>query len=335
MSLLASVGCVTELLRLSVLDQSPIAEGSTGSQALHNTIDLARLTDGLGYHRYWVAEHHGGPMLAGPSPEVLIGPIASATSRMRVGSGGVMLPHYSPLKVAETFSVLAGLYPGPDRPRDRPRRGHRPDDHARPPARPPPGRARRLPPAARRAARLLRRHLPGGALARPLVGTLPGRPETPVPWLLGSSAQSAIWAGDLGLPYAFADFINTRAPRSRRSTATASRRRTGSTRRETAVAVWALAADTDEEAERLAASRRMLFALLRQGRLIPVPPPDKAVRFLETQGASAGPRRRSIVGTPETVRAGLDRRRRAVRRPRRSSWSRSPTTTRPGGARTS
>src|SRR6059058_2279520 len=99
-------------LLLSVLDQSPIAEGSTGAQALRNTIDLARRCDELGYHRYWVAEHHGGPMLAGPSPEALIGPIASATSRLRVGSGGVMLPHYSPFKVAETFSLLSGLYPG-------------------------------------------------------------------------------------------------------------------------------------------------------------------------------------------------------------------------------
>src|SRR5258707_4503739 len=98
-------------MRLSVLDQSPVAEGSTGAQALQNTIDLARLADDLGYHRYWVAEHHGGTMLAGPSPEVLIGPIASATRRIRVGSGGVMLPHYSPLKVAENFSVLAGLFP--------------------------------------------------------------------------------------------------------------------------------------------------------------------------------------------------------------------------------
>src|ERR671938_1536791 len=99
-------------LRLSVLDQSPVSEGSTGAQALRNTLDLARLADALGYHRYWVAEHHGGPMLSGPSPEVLIGPIASATERLRVGSGGVMLPHYSPLKVAESFSVLAGLFPG-------------------------------------------------------------------------------------------------------------------------------------------------------------------------------------------------------------------------------
>src|SRR6201998_3822731 len=99
-------------MRLSVLDQSPIPEGSTGADALHNTLDLARLTDELGYHRYWVAEHHGGPMLASASPEALIGPIAAATRAIRVGSGGVMLPHYSPFKVAETFSVLAGLFPG-------------------------------------------------------------------------------------------------------------------------------------------------------------------------------------------------------------------------------
>src|ERR1700760_722159 len=97
-------------MRVSVLDQSPIPEGQTGVDALRNTLDLARLADRLGFHRYWVAEHHGGPMLAGAAPEVLIGPIASATTGIRVGSGGVMLPHYSPLKVAEVFSILAGLY---------------------------------------------------------------------------------------------------------------------------------------------------------------------------------------------------------------------------------
>ena len=100
------------LPRLSVLDQSPISEGSTGVDALRNTIDLARHADSLGFHRYWVSEHHGTPMLAGPSPEVLIGPIAASTSRIRVGSGGVMLPHYSPLKVAESFSLLSGLFVG-------------------------------------------------------------------------------------------------------------------------------------------------------------------------------------------------------------------------------
>ena len=99
-------------LRLSVLDQAPIPQGSSGGDALRNSLDLARLADRLGFYRYWVAEHHATPMLACASPEVLIGPIAEATERMRVGSGGVMLPHYSPLKVAESFSMLAGMHPG-------------------------------------------------------------------------------------------------------------------------------------------------------------------------------------------------------------------------------
>src|SRR3954453_20115103 len=99
-------------MRVSVLDQSPISEDSSGPEALRNTIELTQMVDGLGYHRYWVAEHHGGAMLAGPSPEALIGPIASATTRIRLGSGGVMLPHYSPFKVAESFSLLSGLFPG-------------------------------------------------------------------------------------------------------------------------------------------------------------------------------------------------------------------------------
>jgi len=97
---------------LSVLDQSPIAEGQTNADALANTLDLARLADALGYHRYWLAEHHGGPMLAGNAPEVLIPSVAAATSRIRVGSGGVMLPHYSPFKVAEAFTMLAAMFPG-------------------------------------------------------------------------------------------------------------------------------------------------------------------------------------------------------------------------------
>ena len=201
---------------LSVLDQSPIAEGSTGAQALHNTLDLARLTDALGYHRYWVAEHHGGPMLAGPSPEVLIGPIAAATEAIRVGSGGVMLPHYSPLKVAESFTILAALYPGRidlglgraagtdplttfALQRDRRQ-----------------AVARRLPPAARPSCSpTSRTRCPPTIRSAIWPETLPGRPELPVPWLLGSSPQSAIWAGELGLRYAFADFINPNGSRDR------------------------------------------------------------------------------------------------------------------------
>src|SRR5437899_13099416 len=99
-------------LRLGVLDQAPIAAGSTGAGALRNSIDLARLADQLGYERYWVAEHHGTPMLACASPEVLIPAITGSPSRIRLGSGGVMLPHYSPLKVADNFSILCALSPG-------------------------------------------------------------------------------------------------------------------------------------------------------------------------------------------------------------------------------
>jgi luciferase family oxidoreductase group 1 len=297
---------VTEIQRLSVLDQSPVAEGSSGSQALRNTIDLARLADKLGYHRYWVAEHHGGPSLAGPSPEVLIGPIASATERLRVGSGGVMLPHYSPLKVAQSFSVLAGLYPGridlgigraagtdpmTTFALQRDRRQAAPDD---------------FPAQLAELLAYLDDAFPDGHALGRYVATLPGRPEVPEPWLLGSSAQSAIWAGELGLPYAFADFINPEGA----GIATLYRERFAPSHRldapRTAVAVWALCADTEEEATRLAASSRMTFTLLRQGRLIPIPRPDKALRFLAAQGDRApGPRRRAVVGTPDAVRAGL------------------------------
>ncbi len=293
-------------MKLSVLDQSPISEGMSGAQALANTLDLGRLADSLGYHRYWVAEHHGGPMLAGPSPEVLIGPIAAATSRIRVGSGGVMLPHYSPFKVAESFSLLAGLYPGridlgigraagtdpmTTHALQRDRSRALPDDFPQQLAELLAYYEDRFPP-----------ENPLGRLAR----VLPGRPERPVPWLLGSSPQSAIWAGELGMPYAFADFINPGGA----EIAELYRTRFEPGRLETpqtVVAAWALAADTDEEAQRLASSSKMAFSMLRRGRLIEVPPPETALRFIESQGDELAGRRRTIVGSPETVRAGIER----------------------------
>jgi luciferase family oxidoreductase group 1 len=292
-------------MRLSVLDQSPISQGSTGAQALRNTIDLARLADRLGFHRYWVAEHHGGAMLAGPSPEVLIGPIASATQRIRVGSGGVMLPHYSPFKVAESFSLLAGLY------------GDRIDLGIGRAAGTDPMTSRALQRDRNVAARddfpeqlaellaYLEDDIPAEhPFAR--LTALPGLPERPQPWLLGSSAQSAIWAGQLGLPYAFADFINPNGA----EIAALYRERFDTTLRlqaqRTAVAVWALAADTDEEAERLAASAKMSMAMLRRGRLIAVPPVETAVRFLASDEAPQHAQRRTITGTPERVRAGIE-----------------------------
>jgi luciferase family oxidoreductase group 1 len=289
-------------LRLSVLDQSPVPEGSTGADALRNTLDLALLSEELGYHRYWVAEHHGGPMLASASPEVLIAEIAARTSRIRIGSGGVMLPHYSPLKVAETFSVLSGLHPGridlgigraPGTDPmtmfalQRDRRQASPDD---------------FPQQLAELLGYLNDDLPAEHPFRRLASLLPGRPELPEVWLLGSSPQSAVWAAELGLPYSFADFINPGGA----EIAALYRERCESPR--VSVGVWVVCADTEEEAQRLAASGRMTFTLLRQGRLIPVPPPDKALRFLEKEGRSGpGSGRRGVVGDPAAVRAGLER----------------------------
>jgi luciferase family oxidoreductase group 1 len=293
-------------MRLSVLDQSPISEGSSGSEALHNTIDLAQLADSLGYTRYWVAEHHGGPMLAGPSPEALIGPIASATSGIRVGSGGVMLPHYSPFKVAETFSVLSGLYPGRiDLGLGRAAGTDPMTTHALQR-----DRSRALPDDFPQQLAELLAYFEGtipvsNPLAR-LQKVLPGRPETPEPWLLGSSPQSAVWAAELGIPYAFADFIN---PNGSEVAALYRREFKPGVRLEDpvqSVAVWAIAADSREEAERLASSSRMSFAMLRKGRLIEVPHPDKAMAFLEREGDAMPQRRRALLGTPDEVRAGIE-----------------------------
>ncbi|HEX6693916.1 MAG TPA: LLM class flavin-dependent oxidoreductase [Longimicrobiales bacterium] len=311
-------------MRISVLDQSPISEGSTGVDAVANTLDLARLCEDLGYHRYWVAEHHGTPMLAGTSPEILIAAIGAHTKRIRVGSGGVMLPHYSPLKVAEVFSVLSALYPervdlglgrasGTDPMTtlalQRDRRTNSPDD---------------FPQQLVELLAWIENRIPAEhPFAR--VAQLPGSPAAPEPWLLGSSPQSGIWAAELGLPYAFADFINPEGA------AIARRYREGFQPSHTAakphvmVCSWVVCADTDEEARVLASSAEMSMRLLFRGQLIPVPSVEKAQAFLagqeaEQQGAGRSaaqppaalaqlpvtrPRRR-IVGAPATVRAKLD-----------------------------
>ncbi|MEA2422201.1 MAG: hypothetical protein QOF55_1300 [Thermoleophilaceae bacterium] len=297
-------------LTLSVLDQSPISEGMTGADALRNTVDLARLADSLGYVRYWVAEHHGTPMLASASPEALIGPIAAATERLRVGSGGVMLPHYSPLKVAETFSVLSGLFPG----RIDLGIGRAPGTDARTTFALQRDRSRAMPDDVpdqlSELLAYLEDSLPGEHPFASL-GALPGRPELPEPWLLGSSPQSALWAAQLGIGYSFADFINpggAEIAQLYRDRFTAGERLPEP---KLSVAVWAIAADTDEEAQRLASSSRMSMSLLRQGRLIPVPPVEKALRYLEQNGSSSAPDsrgggRRAVIGSPSKVRAGIE-----------------------------
>ena len=289
-------------MRISVLDQSPISERMTGADALRNSVDLARFTEQLGYHRYWVAEHHGTPMLASPAPEILIAAIASATERLRVGSGGVMLPHYSPVKVAEVFSMLAGLYPhridlglgraaGTDPTTtfalQRDRRQASPDDFPQQ--------------LAELIAYVNDEMPPDHPFAR--LTLLPGRPHKPELWLLGSSPQSGMWAAETGLPYAFADFISPGGA------AICREYRANCANPRVMVAVSATCAETDEEAWRISASSRMAFMLLRQGQLVAVPPVETALAYFAEQGLAHDalpPGRRAIIGSPSTVRAGLE-----------------------------
>lgn len=303
-----------DALRLGVLDQSPVPEGSDGSRALRATVDLARHAEALGYGRYWVAEHHGGPMLAGASPEALIGPIAAATATMRVGSGGVMLPHYSPLKVAESFSVLAGLFPGridlgigraagtdptTTFALQRDRREASPDDFPRQLA---------------ELMAYLRDELPAGhPFAR--LSALPGLPASPDLWLLGSSPQSARWAAEAGLPYAFADFINPLGAAMAADYRARFEPSADLHEPRVIVAVSAICADSDEEAEHLATSVTMAMRLLRRGEPIAVPAPERASEWLRRDGARRRPEpgaprrrgsRRMVVGSPASVRAGLE-----------------------------
>lgn len=286
-------------MQLSVLDQSPIPEGLTAGDALRNSVDLARCADQLGYVRYWLAEHHGTPGLACASPEVMIGPIAAATSRIRVGTGGVMLPHYSPLKVAETFSMLSGLYP------DRIDLGL--------------GRA---PGTSARVAHFLqrdRRQPPPDDFKEQLTELLGyfashsanGMPrfQAPEVALLGSSPQSAFWAAEFGLPYVFADFINPHgAPFAQiyrdhfqPSPALAQPR--------ISVALWAICAETEDEALRLSSSARMMLVNLFRGRLGPVPTVERSLAFLANEGDAvdnlpAG--RRLIMGDRSSIRRKIE-----------------------------
>lgn len=294
-------------LSLSVLDQSPIAEGSSGSEALQRSLDLARLCDDLGYGRYWVSEHHG-PMLASTGPEVLIPAIASVTRALRVGSGGVMLPHYSPLKVAENFSMLSGLFPGridlaigrasgtdpfTTFALQRDRRRAAPDDF--------PAQLAEL------MAFLYAEFPPGHEFER--LAVLPGRPEVPELWLLGSSPQSGQWAAQLGLPYAFADFINPAGAAIARRYRQEFRASARLNAPRMLVGASVICAPTDAEAQRLASSITMAFSLLIQGTVITIPPVEKALRYIDEHASTVAmlsTRRRFIVGSPPTVRAGLE-----------------------------
>ena len=293
--------------RLSVLDQSPIAAGTSAADALRNTLDLARLCDQLGYQRYWLAEHHASPSLAGVAPEALIGPVALATHRIRVGSGGIMLPHYSPFKVAETFAMLGALAPG----RIDLGLGRAPGSDQRTAFALQRDRSQRMPndfsDALAELTAYLEGSLPPTHTFAPLQNNLPGgRAGSPDLWLLGSSADSAQWAAERGLPYCFADFINADG-----GVLAHHYRRNFRPSRHLAepyvmAATWTIAAPTTEEAHRLAAPAAMMFVHLFRGELIPVPSVEDALAWLDANPDASRRRRRTVLGTPGEVRAGLD-----------------------------
>src|SRR3984957_10823191 len=254
------------MIKLSVLDQSPVSDGHTPADALRNTIELARLTDRLGYERYWIAEHHAIVTLASPAPEILLARIGAETSGIRIGSGGILLPHYSPLKVAEVFRMLHALYPGridlgvgraPGSgglesfalQRDRTRRQQATD----------------FPQQLMELEGFLHKDLPP---EHPFsqIKVSPEMPGAPEVWLLGSSAWSAEVAAQFGLPYAFAHFIGPEETRAALALYRAKFQPSAYLHEPRAiVALGAVCADTEAEAQRLAASTKLLIRRIRLG----------------------------------------------------------------------
>ena len=299
-------------LPLSILDLAPVPVGTSSSEALARTVSLARLGDELGYTRLWYAEHHGMPMIASSSPDILIASAAAHTRRIRVGSGGVMLTHYSPLKVAEQFRMLETLTPG----RIDLGLGRAPGTDQRT------AMALQAGPqgwgidAFPSQVNLLRQFLDDAA-GTPLpadhpyrgIHAMPEGPTRPEMWLLGSGIHSAVYAAELGLPFSHAYFINTEG--SIEACAEYRRRFKPSPWCEhprISMGVAALAAETDEEARRLAASRNLWVVRLLTNRPIAFPPPEEALDYPYTEQELQILRsveQRSVVGTKEEVRTRL------------------------------
>ena len=296
------------MIPLSVLDLSPVVEGSDVRHALANTVDLARHAERLGFHRYWLAEHHNMPGIASAATAVVIGQVAQATSTIRVGAGGIMLPNHAPLVIAEQFGTLEALFPG------------RVDLGV--------GRA---PGTDQLTARALRRTLAGDIdrfpqdvveLMRYFEPAEPGQVIRAVPgegtrvpvWVLGSSLFGAQLAAVLGLPYAFASHF---APEQMEQAIALYRREFQPSehlaRPYVMLGLNLVAAETDAEAQRLFTSIQQAFLRLRSGRPGKLPPPVDDIEavyaaagagsaLLHSQGALAA----AVTGSPQSVRPGLE-----------------------------
>jgi len=290
---------------LSVLDLAPVAEGTDNAAALAHTTALARRVEELGYHRFWVAEHHNMPGIASSAPAVLLAHLAAATRTLRLGSGGVMLPNHAPLVVAEQFGTLVALHPG---------RIDLGIGRA-------PGTDQITALALRRSVDALSADDFPQELGRligyfdvgsgtPRVVAVPGRGDAPAIWLLGSSDFSARLAGVLGLPFSFAHHFSAAntdlALDLYRSEFRPSR---WLAEPYAMVAVNAVCAETDERAEWLAGPAALAFLRLRQGRPGRLPTPEQAAGYpyspLERQFVLQR-REGQALGSPETVTAQLD-----------------------------
>ncbi len=292
-------------MKLSVLDQSIWVEGRGEGDALRDTLDLATHCEALGYGRFWVSEHHGLPTIVGSAPEVLLAAIAARTTRIRLGSAGVMLPHYSAFKVAEVFRVIDALAPGRiDLGVGRAPGGDRRTAMALNPAAS--GMAEDFPQQVVDLMQWLQGAPHQGVIAHPR--PTPGSPAADVPqvWMLGSSDYGAQLAAHLGLPYAFAYFFMDgqgveQAMQLYRSLFRPSERHP---RAQATICVWALLADTDEQARHAALSRDRWRLDRARGRLGALRHPDEIARvgFTAEETATLEPmRRKGFVGSPATV----------------------------------
>lgn len=295
-------------MRLSVLDQSTAASGRGQDAAIRESLALARACDALGYHRYWVSEHHNSGSIVGTAPEVLMAAIAATTTRIRVGSAGVMLPHYSALKVAEQFRVLEAIAPGRiDLGVGRAPGSDRLTAHA-------------LNPYANAADEFPQqvRDLDAWVSGEPLPANHPYRAikahptgaTRPELWILGSSDYGAQLAAHFGLPYAFAYFFSDgrgveEALALYRANFKPSARLA---QPQATICVWALAADSEAEARRLLLTREHWRAGFEQGIRNPLLSPEEAAAHPYSEAARAtieALRRKAIVGTADQVATRL------------------------------
>lgn len=265
----------TTVPRLSLLDQSPVGEGRTPAEALAATYELAATAEALGHHRFWVAEHHGSRAFAGTAPEVLAAGLLERTGRLRVGTGGVLLPRYSPRKVAEVFRLLAALHPG---------RVDLGVGRAGGPASDFPDQVRRL--------------------LHELAPTPHDDTAPPPVWLLGAGTRSARLAAELGTSFAFAHFFNPGLGRAAFEAASA----TSGDRTRRALAVRVIAADTEAEAAGLADAYLLWRSRRDLGHDEPLPSVATAARHAWTadESARAAHNRRALIqGTADKVHQDL------------------------------